>query len=136
MDRSTPVRDVMLEFYDRLSANDVESFDRLVSSHPDTVVVGTAPGERVTDRAALRFGFETEGVRFEAGTDPIGYEEGALGWFLDEPRMFYPDGSSMRIRLTTILLREDDRWKLVHMHASAGVPDEEVVELQSRWGVT
>ena len=123
-------------FYDRPSASEVPSFDRLVSSDPAALIIGAAPGEWVTERDRLRFGFETEGVRFEAGADPTGYEEGTVGWFVDEPRMFFPDGSSMRIRLTTVLRREDDRWKLLHMHASSGVPDEEVVELQRRWGVS
>jgi hypothetical protein len=34
--------------------------------------------------------------------------------------------------MTTIWHRTNDRWKLVHMHASVGVPDEEVTELQAR----
>lgn len=136
MERSMEVRDTMLEFYDRLSANDVGSFDRLVSTDPASLVIGTAIGEWVTERERMRFGFETEGFRFESGAGPIGYEEGTVGWFVDEPRMFYPDGSSMRIRLTTVMHREDDRWKLLHMHASVAVPDEDVVGLQERWGVT
>ena len=39
----------------------------------------------------------------------------------------------MDTRLTTVIHQEDGRWKLVHMHVSVGVPDEEVVELQRRW---
>jgi len=31
--------------------------------------------------------------------------------------------------------KEDDRWKIVHVHWSSGVPDEEVVALQQRWGI-
>jgi hypothetical protein len=33
-----------------------------------------------------------------------------------------------------VLRREDERWKLVHMHVSVGVPDEEVLDLQRSWG--
>lgn len=40
----------------------------------------------------------------------------------------------MKTRLTAVLDREDGRWKLLHRHVSVGVPDEEVVELQARWG--
>ena len=39
----------------------------------------------------------------------------------------------MKTRLTAVLRREDGAWKLVHMHVSVGVPDDEVVELQNRW---
>jgi len=130
--QSTAVQEAMLRFYDRLSASDVGSFDQLVSQHPATLVIGTAPGELVTERDRLRFGFEAEGVRIEAG-DPTGYEEGSMGWVVDQPTFFFPDGSSMQTRLTAVLRREDDAWKLVHMHVSVGVPDEEVVDLQQRW---
>ena len=87
MEQSANVRETMLRFYDRLSAGDVGGFDELVSQEPATLVIGTASGERVNDRAGLRFGFEAEGVRIEAG-DPLGYEEGSLGWVVDEPTFF------------------------------------------------
>jgi len=119
----------MLRFYDRLSASDAASFDELVSQEPVTLVIGTAPGEWVTERAQLRYGFETEGFRIEAGDEPAGYEEGSLGWFVDQPTFVFPDGSSIKTRLTSVMRQEDGRWQLVHMHVSVGVPDEEVVEL-------
>ena len=133
MHDSAAVRDAMVRFYDRLSAGDVASFDDLVSAHPATLVIGTAPGEWVTERDRLRFGFEAEGLRIEPGA-PNAYEEGALGWVVDEPTFFFPDGSAMKTRLTAVLHRDTNAWKLAHMHVSVGVPDEEVVQLQQRWG--
>jgi SnoaL-like domain len=132
MQRSADVREAMLRFYDRLSASDVASFDQLVSREPATLIIGTAPGEWVTERDRMRFGFEAEGVRIQAG-ETAGYEEGSMGWVVDEPRFFFPDGSAMQTRLTAVLRREEGSWRLVHMHVSVGVPDEEVVELQTRW---
>jgi hypothetical protein len=132
MQQSAAVREAMLRFYDRLSASDVASFDQLVSQDPATLIIGTAPGEWVTERDRMRFGFETEGVSIQAG-EPVGYEEGSMGWVVDEPTFFFPDGSAMKTLLTAVLRREDGTWKLVHMHVSVGVPDEEVVELQTRW---
>jgi ketosteroid isomerase-like protein len=129
---SADVREAMLRFYDRLSAGDVASFDQLVSQEPATLVIGTAPGEWVTERDRMRFGFETEGVRMQPAR-PAGYEEGSMGWVVDEPRFFFPDGSSMKTRLTAVLHREDGAWRLVHMHVSVGVPDDEVAALQQRW---
>lgn len=108
------------------------SFDQLVSREEATLVIGTAPGEWVRERERLRFGFEAEGLRLEAG-DPQGYEEGSMGWGIDEPTMVLPNGDAVQTRLTTVMLREDEAWKLVHAHFSVGVPDEEVVELQKRW---
>jgi hypothetical protein len=122
----------MLRFYDRLSAGDVAVFDEIVSSHPATLVIGTAPGEWVRERDRLRFGFETEGFRLEPG-DTEGWAERTLGWVTDTPTFVFPDGSTMATRLTGVFLMEEGTWKLVHMHASVAVPDEEVVELQQRW---
>lgn len=136
MDRSDGVRDTMLEFYARLSAKDVASFDRLVSADASTLVIGTAPGEWVIERDRLRFGFEVEGLVLRSGPSPAGFQLGDVGWFVDEPTYTFPDGSTMHTRLTAILQREGDDWRIVHMHVSVGVPDEEVVGLQARWGAS
>lgn len=133
MQESIAVRDAWLEFCDRLTAGDVSSFDRVVASDPATLVIGTAPGEWVRERDRLRFGFEVEGVGLRS-RGPTAYEAGELGWLTDEVDFMFPDGSVMDCRMTVVFHHEDGRWKLLHMHASVGVPDEEVVELQRRWG--
>jgi SnoaL-like domain len=131
MRQSEEVKDAMLRFCERLSAGDVASFDELVSQEA-ALIIGTSPGEWVTERDRMRFGFEAEGVRLEA-KDPVGYEEGSLGWVVDQPAFVFPDGSVMQTRLTAVMRREEGRWKLVHMHLSVGVPDEQVIDLQQRW---
>jgi hypothetical protein len=131
MQQSGDVREAMLRFCDRLSAGDVASFDELVSREA-ALIIGTAPGEWVDDRERMKFGFEAEGVRLEPD-DPLGYEEGSMGWVVDQPTFVFPDGSAIQTRLTAVMRREDGRWKLVHAHFSVGVPDEEVVDLQRRW---
>ena len=133
MRHSEGVRQAWLRFCERLSAGDVASFDELVSQEEAALIIGTAPGEWVSERERMRFGFETEGLRLEAN-EPVGYEEGSLGWVVDQPAFVFPDGSLMQSRLTAVMRQEEeDRWKLVHMHLSVGVPDEQVVELQQRW---
>lgn len=136
MEESASVRDAVLDFYNGVSTKAIERFDDIVSSDPATQVIGTAPGEWHTERAKLRFGFETEGITLEPGGRPTGYEEGSMGWFVDEPWFGFPGGGGMRTRLTAIVRQEAGRWKIVHMHFSVGVPDEEVQELQARWGVS
>lgn len=124
----------MLHFYDRLSAKDVDSFDSIVSADPATLVIGTSPGEWVTERDRLRFGFEAEGMTIEPGPRPSGWRNGDTGWYVDEPTYTFPgDGGRMHTRLSAVLQREEGAWKIVHMHVSVGVPDEEVLDLQRRW---
>lgn len=136
MNGDPSVVDTLLDFYHRVSTGDVASFDRLVSEDPATLVIGTAPGEWVTDRARLRYGFEAEGLGISAGPRPRGHSRGDMGWVTDEPTYRFPDGSRMRTRLTGILHRDRDRdgWLIVHLHVSVGVPDDEVLDLQARWG--
>jgi hypothetical protein len=103
----------------------------IVSAEAD-LVIGTAPGENVTDRSAMRFGFEAEGITIRS-REAHRYEEGSLGWVVDQPRFGFPDGSGMDCRVTAILHNENGTWRLVHAHFSVGVPDDEVATLQERW---
>ena len=132
MKRSKVVEQTYLRFCDRLSAKDVASFDTLVSTDPSVMIVGTAPGEIVTERPRLRFGFETEGITLKPN-DPVGYADKSMGWSFDEPLFGFPDGSAIRVRLSMFMRREEEGWKMVHAHFSVGVPDEEVVALQKKW---
>jgi ketosteroid isomerase-like protein len=128
---SSEVKAALLRFYDRLSAGDAGSFDDLVSGDAATVVIGTSPGEW-KDRERLRVRFETEDPHIAAGT-PIAYEEGTLAWAVDEPTFHFSDAHVVKARLTAVFHRDEGQWKLVHMHVSAGVPEEEVAMLQQRW---
>lgn len=65
---------------------------------------------------------------------PTGYCEGTMGWFVDEPWFGFRCGGGTRTRLTAVVHEEAGRWKIVHMHFSVGVPDEEVQEIQAKWG--
>ncbi len=131
MRESAAVADAWLRFCEGVSNKLVEQFDDIVSGEAK-VIIGTAPGENVTDRGAMRFGFETEGVTLQS-RDAHGFEEGSMGWVVDDPRFGFPDGSGMDCRVTAILRNEAGTWRLVHAHFSVGVPDDEVVDLQQRW---
>jgi hypothetical protein len=51
-EESAAVREAVLDFYRGVSAKAVERFDDIVSAEPATLVIGTAPGEWVTERCA------------------------------------------------------------------------------------
>jgi len=131
MQESTAVRDALLNFYALRTAGDAASFDDVVSTEM-TAFVGTAPGEWFAERERLRRGFAWA-VRLEAGLNPQGWEEGSVGLAADEPTMTIPDGTVIRTRLTMFFRQEDGAWKIFGYHFSAGVPDDEVEELQRRW---
>ena len=134
MDPSASVRDGILRFYERFSAGDPAGFAEAIAQTEGVSVIGTGPGEGHDDRDdwiatyEQMMAGEMAGTRLE-GADPRAYEEGGLGWGVDEPQFVFPDGSRLPTRLTAVLRQEDGDWKVVHLHFSVGVPDEQAMEL-------
>jgi hypothetical protein len=131
MKESAAVAEAWRRFCAGVTEGKVEEFDDIVSDKAH-LIIGTAPGENVSDRKAMKFGFETEGITLQSRS-ARGFEEGSLGWVVDEPRFGFPDGSGMDCRVTAVMRNEGGTWRLVHAHFSVGVPDEEVADLQRRW---
>lgn len=134
MQRSAGVRDGILRFYKRFSAGEAAEFAEGLAQAEGVSVIGTAPGEGDDDRddwittyGRMMQG-EMAGTRLE-GRDPRAYEEGPLGWGVDEPHFVFPDGSRLPTRLTAVLCEEHGEWKVVHLHFSVGVPDEQAMQL-------
>lgn len=134
MQRSDGVRDGMLRFYERFSAGDAAGFAAVIADGEGVSVIGTGPGEGHDERddwiatyGQMMQG-EMAGTRLE-GNDPRAYAQGSLGWGVDEPSFVFPDGSRLPTRLTAVLTEEDGDWKVVHLHFSVGVPDDEAMQL-------
>jgi SnoaL-like domain len=139
MRRSAKVTDTLLRFYEVFSAPDLEGLAQIITQEADqsVLVIGTDPGDWAQGReqwiaAREALTHAMEGVRLEAGEEPQGYEEGSMGWVADRPSAVLPEGT-ISTRLTGVVRQEEGEWRLVHIHLSVGVPDEEVVELQTRW---
>ena len=90
MEASTVVRNAVLELYRGVTTKAIEGFDDIVSAEPATLVIGTAPGEWVTDRPRLRFGVETEGITLEPGPNPTGCLEGSMAGSWMSPGSAFP----------------------------------------------
>jgi SnoaL-like domain len=134
MRESSSAAQAWVRFCEGVSERKIDQFDDVVSQEAK-LIIGTAPGEMVTERERMRFGFETEGITLESRS-PTGYEEGSLAWVVDEPRFGFPDGSSFDCRVTAVVRRVEAVWRIVHAHFSVGVPDEEVVGLQQKWSAS
>lgn len=132
MSPSTEVRDTMLEFYRRMLAGEAEEANDLISRDPAVIFIGSA-GEWVDDQDTLRSGTQVPGEGLVAGPNPVGYANGDVGWFADQPEWLFADGTRAQMRLTAVLQREEAGWRVVNTHASVAVPDNECVMLQRRW---
>jgi hypothetical protein len=134
MQQSDGVRDGLLRFYERFSSGDAAGFAEVIAQADGVSVIGTGPGEGHDNRDEWISSYEKmlrgemAGARLEAG-DPRAYEEGAVGWGVDQPQFVFPDGSRLPTRLTAVLHDEQGDWKILHLHFSVGVPDEQAMEL-------
>jgi hypothetical protein len=129
---SVEVKDTVLEFYRRMLAGEGEAANDLISRDPAMIFIGSA-GEWVDDQDALRSGTQVETEGLEAGPNPVAYANGDVGWFADQPDWVFADGSRANMRMSAVLQREPDGWRIVHAHLSVAVPDDECVMLQRRW---
>jgi hypothetical protein len=103
----------------------------LISSERGVMTIGADPQEWWDERGKLRHAFEAQlkelgGARLVAG-DPQGYEEGSVGWASDRPTIRMADGTEIPTRVTVVVRREGDGWKLVQTPISLGVANEEAV---------
>lgn len=133
MKESDEVRDVVLQFYERMSAGDVEGTSATIDDDPEAFVIGT---QRIGSGREAWMSSVTEnaeaGVVFMAGAIRA-WQEGDFGWAVDEPTIVLPDGTGVPTRMTAVLRRERDGFRLLHQHYSVAVPDELAVEHASSW---
>lgn len=131
MQRSQAVREGILNFYTRFSAGDPGAFEAGLATGAGVSVIGSGPGEGHTTRedwvATYRSAIAEMGLKLR-GDDPVGFEQGTFGYGTDTPSFVRPDGSTLPTRLTAVLSKDDGEWKVVHLHFSVGVPDEDAIQ--------
>lgn len=132
MESSTELRDLMLRFYQSLTAGDRTFLEQTISHQPGVLNIGTDPKEwwsgydTFLQVAEAQFQ-EIGGPPHIVGADPQAYHEGGVGWVADRPSFELPDGTRLPFRLTAVFHKEEGAWKLVQSHYSIGVPNEDTV---------
>jgi ketosteroid isomerase-like protein len=131
MEHSDELRDLTLRFYEATATGDLSFIDRHVSRQEGALFVGTDPNEWWEGFGALREAMRAQseamgGMQIVAGQLQA-YGEGSVGWVIDRDASFrLPDGREIPFRSTLVFRREDGEWKLVHLHSSIGVKNEEI----------
>ena len=134
---SPQARDALLRFYEAFTAatpGALELFDRSFTKNDDLLIVGTAYHEWVDSRERGKQAWGMEGIALEPG-DPVAWEHGDVAWAVDRP-FFVAGELRAPIRLTVVLLKEGDGWRIQHGHFSVGVPDELAFENAAEWSKT
>lgn len=131
MNTSKEIAGVMKNFYDRWSAGDGAFLDDLLTKQRDVVFVGTDPEEWWQGRDNVYKIWSTQfkemgGITITSGRLSA-YAKGDVGWAVDNPTLRMPNGTQASLRMTCVFERESGDWRLVHAHASIGVPNEEAI---------
>jgi hypothetical protein len=129
---SSEITATMHEFYRRMLAGEGDAANDLISRDPALVFIGSA-GEWIDDQEALRAGKQEAGEGLAAGPDPRAWARGDVGYYVDRPTWLFADGSKAEMRLSAVLQREAGGWRIVQVHQSVAVPDDQCVMLQKRW---
>lgn len=131
MRASPAVAEALTTFFAKNASGDLSTYDEVVSREDAVLAVGSTAREWFSGQEAARGAYGIEGVLIDPGAIDA-WENGDTGWAVARPRFTVPGGPSFRLRFTAVFVREDDVWKLIHLHGSYPVPDETAV-LHPEW---
>jgi ketosteroid isomerase-like protein len=131
MNPSDELKNVMLRYYQSMTSGDVRAVERIFSLQTGVLAIGSDPNEwwEGYDTIARMFKAqlrEMGGIQIKAG-EMNAFIEGTVGWVADRPTFRLPNGQELTFRGTAIFHKEDGEWKIVHLHHSIGVPNEDAV---------
>jgi ketosteroid isomerase-like protein len=131
MEQSTELKELYLQICEAQSNGDYSFFERCFSQMDGVVAIGTDPTEWWAGYATITRVFKAQleeagGFQILADT-PQAYRDGSIGWVAGQPTLELPDGTEIPFRLTAVFQKEQDGWKIVQWHVSAGVSNEDLI---------
>jgi hypothetical protein len=119
------VRTTLEQMVAALNAGDRRQLGDCLSRRDVAVHIGTDPAEWWTSKDVVDSadGGSEPGVSLvldSLSTHPV---TGDVAWAVGRGRFRNTTGAERPVRLSAVLTRENDRWTVVHSHASIGVPN-------------
>jgi ketosteroid isomerase-like protein len=111
------------------NAGDADRMRAVLSPRADTIHIGTDPEEWLTSSQwaeLVEQGVEPSGVSLVIDDATVHPEGDDVAWVAGRGRFRAADGRERAIRLSAVLVREAGRWSVVHVHGSAGVPNDDL----------
>ena len=130
MDRSPEVEQLAVAWLAGMKAGDALAVASLFAENEATTVIGNGADQWFTGDAYTRKRLDNTlsahgGIPFEPGS-PTGWVTGDTGWFADQVTLVFP-AKTIPLRMTGVALQQDGRWRLVQLHVSAAVSDEDLL---------
>ena len=130
-----PVSAELVNLYRKLledvSSGNKAGLNSLLADDPGVILVGTAPDELIQGREEVISVISeatARGFRLIPGS-PLGYESGDIGWVVDRSYFSF-SGLEVADRMTAVFTRTKNGWRLVLLHHSVGIPDDNLGTLQ------
>ena len=112
----TSAQDEIRAVFDQLlkaqNAGDAERMRAMLSARPEAVHIGTDAEEWWTSQ--------------QVADDIDIHIQGDVAWAEGRGRFTNASGGARPLRMTSVLVREDGRWKIAQSHASIGVPNADI----------
>ena len=131
MERSRELETLVEAWFAAVSRGDASLMPAHVSDSDGARLIGGDPSEVCKGGAAIR---QFLAARIEAGSgqttfrpaDTEAFTAGSIGWATTFLTMTAPDGRCVTPRWSAVFEHEDGVWRLVQIHASIGVPNDEI----------
>jgi len=131
MQASTELRNIIAGWFESVAKGDLSWADRHISRSDGVrlVLVGTDYIEFLKDEKVAEFLKEEVKEMGGVVTVSLGeieaYQEGSVGWGLACPTITLPGGQQYSLRWSAVFHQEDGEWKLVQLHASVIIPNQQ-----------
>jgi ketosteroid isomerase-like protein len=129
-DSAKEVSAVIDAITDALNAGDVGKLDSLLSHEPGSTHIGTDAKEWWTSQelvAGISEAMSVGGSQIRADHDePSVHVRGDVAWVEGRGKFTNGTGAERATRMTGVFVREGGQWKAVQIHASIGVPNEDI----------
>lgn len=130
MEASVEVENVVRALFDAVSKGDIGEIENLFSQKDGVIAIGSDPAETWAGYNAIVRAFteqlQSSGSRQIQTGEISAWVEGTVGWASELRTIRRSKGKVMSIRHTFVLHTENERWKIVQMHVSIGVPNDEL----------
>ena len=129
MERSVELKKIVLGLYESMSKGDVSAIEDIFSRQVGVLGIGSDPNEWWADYDAIVGAFkaqlqEMSTKQIQTG-DIEAFVEGSVGWAYE--RRTFKAGKEWSLRHTFVFHKEDEKWKIVQLHVSFGMPNTEVL---------
>lgn len=129
MQPSAELKNIVLHHYGKFAAGEqADTIQESYSLQDGVVIIGSDPTEWVDDHDSLLAWINEGGsVKAEITVHNLeAFSEGSVGWTMDRVSVKFHNGTEVPIRHTRIFHQEAGTWKMVHLHVSIAVPNENI----------